>query len=284
MTATGPIMNRAARPIPGLWCQNFLDNGALTLKLPEDGAIRSTTWIRAIVLHTTQGKWPQRVLPGLGPMVDDAVKVNRYWANNHKPGGAQFVMDRDAQGASMCDCWKIAAYHAGKVNQVTEGIEIFQETDGDLYAGQLEATVKLVDYLTWMLGIQRQIQHPYVGHIDRLQAGGTNAVGVYGHRDCSDNRGRGDPGDHIYDYLIAAGYEEVNYKTETDLALWKPRQTELNKKGASLKVDGVAGPATTAAVKKYYPTDKPRGLWVTRPIDAYLADLYTNNFDATKAA
>ena len=277
VTYTGVVLNGKPRLIPGLPVQNFIDNGALVLKLPEDGAARTTAWIRVIVLHTTQGKWPQLLKPGYGPHVDDAAKVNRYWTNNHKPGGAQFVTDRDGDAGSMCDAFKVAAYHAGKVNQVSEGIEIFQETDGDLYEGQLINTVKLVDALTWFLGIQRQVQEKYVGDIPRLVQGGTNAVGVYGHRDCSDNRGRGDPGDHIYHKLLEAGYEPVNYQTETDIALWLPRQQELNKLGAKLKLDGVAGPATTAAVKKYYP-DKPRGLWVTRPIDDLMAATYGNDF------
>ena len=296
MSATGPVINAKPRPIPGLPVQNYLDNAALTLLLPEDGRLRTTSWIRALCFHTTKGLWPQAVLPGYGPHVDDAAKVNRYWTNNRKAGGAQFVMDRDGTGASMCDCLKVAAYHASQVNDVTQGIEIYQEADHDLYAGELDASVALADALTWFFQIQRQVQDHYVGPIQRLDKThkGLDVVGVYGHRDVTSNRGRGDPGDHIYDYLIeanaesgaeavtSAGYEPVDYASSTDLALWKPRQAAMNAKGASLKVDGVAGPRTVAAIQKYYP-DKPRGLWIVRPIDGLLAATYGNDWSPAAA-
>lgn len=296
MTTTGPVINRKPRPIPGLAVQSYLDNGALLLKLPEDGASRATTWIRAVCFHTTKGLWPQVVVPGYGPHVDDAAKVNRYWTNNQKAGGAQFVVDRDGDAGSMCDCFSVAAYHASQVNQVTQGIEIFQESDKDVYEGELNAAVKLCDALTWFYGIQRQIQDVYYQRkpVPRLLApkDGLDVVGVYGHRDVTTNRGQGDPGDHIYDYCMRPmlvpdgnggeipypGYEPVNFALDTDIALWKPRQTALNKLGAGLKVDGIPGPRTTAAIKQYYP-DKPRGLWIVRPIDALLAAEYGNDFN-----
>lgn len=279
MSYTGPIVNARPRPIPGLAVQNYLDNGALTLLLPEDGAVRRTTWIRALCMHTTKGIWPQAIVPGFGPHVDDAAKVNRYWSNSRKRAGAQFVTDRDGDAGSLCDCFRVAAYHASQVNQVTEGVEIYQESDGDVYAGQLEATVKLCDALTWFLRIQRQVQSAYVGPIPRLDElqKGLDVVGVYGHRDVTSARGRGDPGDHIYTALLAAGYEAVDYDTSTDLAMWKPRQAALNAEGAGLRVDGIAGPRTTAAVAKYEPS-RPRGLWVVRPIDDLMADTYGENW------
>lgn len=308
MTATGLICNKRPLIIPGLPIQNFVDLAALMLKLPEDGGPRNTSWIRAFVGHTTKGIWPQPLKPGYGPPVNDAVKVNRYWANNNEAGGAQLIADRDGDMASMCDCFKTAAYHAGKVNQYTEGLEIFQELvmdgerrTGPLYEGQLDNVVKLVDAVTWIFQIQRQIQSHYVGAIARLVAGGANAVGVYGHRDCSSNRGRGDPGDHFYTWLMRpvdvkadpeigrpashfAGYEPVNYEANTDLDLWKIRQAKMNKDfKAGLTVDGVAGPKTVAAIQKNYP-DKPRGLWITRPIDDTLAATYGNDFNPAKAA
>jgi len=275
MSATGPVINRIPRPIPGLTVQSYLDNGGLTLKLPEDGTSRRTSWVRAVVMHTTKGLWPQTVQGGYGPHVNDAEKVNRYWSNNQKAGGSQFVVDRDGQVGSMCDAYKIAAYHASQVNQVSEGIEVFQESDHDLYSGELDAMVKLIDALCWFFQIQRQVQDRYVGPIARLNKlhDGLDVVGVYGHRDVTSNRGRGDPGDHCYNYCLAAEYEPVNYAASTDLELWKQRQIEMNAKGAKLKVDGIAGPRTTAAVATYYP-DRPRGLWIPRPIDEMLAADY----------
>lgn len=309
MAATGLFINNRPLLIPGLPIQNFRDLVALTLKLPEDGTSRITKWVRAIVGHTTKGIWPQPLIPGFGPVAADAAKVNRYWTNNNKAGGAQLVIDRDGDVASMCDCAKIAAYHAGAVNQNTLGEEMFQEEvwssgvkTGPLYEGELDITLKMNDVWTWIFRIQRQIQEKYVKAIPRLVDGGANAVGVYGHRDCSSNRGRGDPGDHFYTWHLRPidvpadpdigrpaahfdGYEPVNYEANTDLALWIPRQKAMNKPpyNSGLKVDGVAGPATTAAVAKCYP-DKPRGLWVVRPIDDILAAQLGNDFDPWKLA
>lgn len=307
MTATGIIINGKPFVVPGRAIRNCVDLVALMLKLPEDGGPRRTTWIRAGVGHTTKGIKDQPLLDGRGPPADDAAKVNRYWSNNNAAGGAQFVVDRDTDIASMCDAFRTAAYHAGAVNQVTWGIEMFQEQvyvdgtrTGPLYVEEVEATVVLDDVLTWAFQVQRQIQHPYVGRIPRLAEGGEDAVGIYGHRDCCGlknrhpTRGRGDPGDHFYAFhmkpiIVAAdpdigrpaasfaGYEPVNYAERTDIALWKPRQKELNRLGAKLKVDGVPGPKTVAAIQKYMP-DKPRGLWIKRPIDDLLADVYGNDW------
>lgn len=285
MSSTGIVINARPRPVPGLVVQNYYDNGLLTLLLPEDGRARATTWVRALCLHTTKGIWPQTIVPGYGPHVDDAAKVNRYWSNSRKHAGAQFVVDRDGDAASLCDCFKVAAYHAGQVNEVTQGIEMYQEADGDLYAGELDSTVKLCDALTWLFQIQRQVQRHYVGPIARLEEpkDGKTVVGCYGHRDVTSNRGRGDPGDHIYSALLAAGYEAVEYENETDLAMWKPRQVGLNASGARLLVDGIAGPRTTAAVQKYL-ADKPRGLWVVRPADELFAGTYGNDWTPTSSA
>jgi hypothetical protein len=84
-------------------------------------------------------------------------------------------------------------------------------------------------------------------------------VGIYGHRDVSNNRGEGDPGDLIFAALEVAGYERFNYDVGEDLDVWAERQQSLG-----LLPDGIAGPYTVQALaaRSYH-----HGLWVTRPGD-----------------
>jgi len=93
--------------------------------------------------------------------------------------------------------------------------------------------------------------------IPRLVAGGRDAVGIYGHRDQSDQRGRGDPGDRIYELLVAEGAEPLDYATGEDLARGRARQQALNAEAARrgetwppLVVDGLVGPASLTAARR----------------------------------
>ena len=84
-------------------------------------------------------------------------------------------------------------------------------------------------------------------------------VGVYGHRDCSNNRGRGDPGDAIFEMLMDAGYESFNFEENEDKETWEDRQKKLG-----LLPDGVPGPRTARAlIEEGY----SNGLWISRPGD-----------------
>ena len=84
-------------------------------------------------------------------------------------------------------------------------------------------------------------------------------VGIYGHRDCSNNRGAGDPGDAIMALLCEHGYESFDFSTNEDRETWMKRQEEID-----LLPDGIPGPKTamTLAQKGY-----PNGLWISRPGD-----------------
>jgi hypothetical protein len=81
---------------------------------------------------------------------------------------------------------------------------------------------------------------------------------VFGHRDNTDRRGHGDPGDEIFERLAAAGAERFDHDAEEDLAAWKSRQNTLVAAGANLEVDGVPGPATCEALKC---PQRPDGIW-----------------------
>jgi len=258
---------------PGLTCVSWRDDARIPrLSTGADGRPRSTRWVRGIVLHTTKGipggrdRRAQKILPGRGPDRGSDVKVARFWSTEPKQSGAHLVVDHDGSIVCTADLALECAFHAGPVNDVTVGIEIYQGGEAEMYAEQLDTVVRLVDWLTARFGIQRQIPDAYRGGpITRLAAGGRNVVGVYGHRDVTENRGAGDPGDAIFGLLAAAGYETRDLEVSGDRAVWKDRQRMLvEETGAALDIDGIPGPATCRAIEQI---GRSRGMWIPRPGD-----------------
>jgi len=217
-------------------------------------------WVRGIVLHTTHGKYPQTIHPGVGN-AGGALANIKYWNRVPAYASSHLLVDADGRVIQTSDLITEQTWHATSVNAVTVGIEIVQGSDGSLFQGQIDTVVHLCDWLTARLGIQRQIPMAYAGKpIDRLVHGGLDVVGVVGHRDQTTNRGRGDPGDLVMDALVAASYERFDMQLGMDLAAWKDRQKFLGFPLASR--DGVAGPRVVNALKAKGFVD---GIWVRRP-------------------
>jgi hypothetical protein len=144
------------------------------------------------------------------------------------------------------------------VNRDSVGIELFQGSGAELYEGQLEAARVLIDALTVQFGIQRQIPDRYRGALARFDA--RDAVGVIGHRDVSQNRGAGDPGDAIFDVLAQNAYERFDFAAKVDQVAWRERQRTLG-----LAADGIPGPKTCAALRA---RGYAGGLWACPPVAA----------------
>lgn len=249
--------------LPGLKIINYKDEPKLSLKMGEDMRLRNTRWVRAIVAHTTKGTWPQEVKPGLGPDTRLEERIARLWSTDHRHAGAHLSIDWDGTIGCHCDLILHAAYHAGVVNEVTVGFELYQgpKPDNAVYEGQLEVAVQLTDALTRILRIQRQtVGLTDVKVIPRMAAGGKDVVGVYGHRHVTTDRGRGDPGDWYFAKLSDAGYERFDYRNRTDRAVWKQRQAEVLGLD-ELDCDGIPGPMTCDALAFKGYED---GLWVSR--------------------
>lgn len=251
--------------VPDLKVVSWLDNPKLKLD-SRDYRMRPKTWVRGIILHTTRGipggkdRRPQDVRPGLGPDTGRDERIPQMWAYDNRRAGAQLIVDHDASIVCAADLQNHAAFHAGNVNSVTIGIEIYQGSKAQLYEGQLEAVVKLVDFLTRIFSIQRQLHWPYRRQaLKRGLRRALDMVGVFGHRDVSNNRGEGDPGNPIMEMLRDAGYESFNFAMNEDKEIWEDRQIALK-----LLPDGVPGPKTAATLVK---EGKPHGLWVQRPGD-----------------
>jgi hypothetical protein len=263
---TGVIVSGQREQVPGLSVENWLDNPVLRLRRHEDFRSRKTSWIRQVIIHTTKGipggndQREQVIRPGLGPSQDAGQRCARWWTKSAESAGAHLIVDHDGEVFCCVDLEIEAAQHARHANDTSIGIEIYQGRDAEMYEGQLEATVRLVDYLTRRFGIQRQVPNRYVGPVARLMDDVSDVVGVLGHRDLANNRGRGDPGSKIFYLLYGCGYEDMNYEVREDLEIWRRRQRDLG----LAKADGVPGPQTAAALRAL---GRPHGLWVRRPDD-----------------
>jgi hypothetical protein len=267
----GFVIAGKSEELPGIDCESWMDNRALRLS-PEDRRPRRVPWVHSIVLHTTKGipggknMTPQRILPGFGPNTNAGVRLADIWEGDSRHAGAHLVVDFDGRVSQCADLVTEAAYHAGQANEWSIGIEIAQRADGALFAGQLERVVLLVDVLTIRLGIQRQIVRRRYRNAasPRMMKDPGGWVGICGHRDVSNNRGAGDPGDMIYTLFGAADYEgfDPDLGRGEDVEVWSARQRQLG-----LNPDGVPGPQTRQAIRMAG-MGRGHGLWVVRPVDS----------------
>jgi hypothetical protein len=252
---------------PGLETISWLDDS----KVPKTTDVNPRkSWIRAIVLHTVHGK-VGKLLPGLSKPSTRAESFAKYQANTSRDVSWDYTIDTDGTIVVSNDPVKHYTWHATSVNPFTIGIELVQEDNGDLYAGQMDVAVCFLDLLTRELAdrghpIQRQIpltmdSEPVKGVIKRLADANSakSVVGIYGHRNQTTNRGVGDPGDFIFRALHDAGYKGFNLEAQEDLIFWKSIQERLG-----LPADGVPGPATQRALLN---ANHKHGLWVSRPGD-----------------
>ena len=269
----GFIIDGRNEVVDGLPCVSWQDDDRIPrLSRGGDARPRSTRWLRGIVLHTTRGipggrdRRAQKIVPGLGADRGNDIRVAQFWSTDPKQSGAHLIVDRDGSIVCTADLALECAFHAGPVNDVSIGIEIYQGSDAEMFADQLAAVVRLVDWLTRRFGIQRQMPHRYAGGpVTRLAAGGRNVVGVYGHRDVTANRGSGDPGDAIFALLDAASYERLDLEAGEDRQVWRQRQRMLMAEtGTTVDLDGIPGPGTRRAIAA---TGRAAGMWVARPGD-----------------
>lgn len=275
----GLIIGGKEVQVPGVSIRNFKDEPQLALRVgrsdgANDGGTR-TQPVTLVVLHTTKGipggsdKREQVIKPGFGPDTKAEDRTVTYWSTDPTPSGAHLVFDHDGSVACLADLLNTCTFHAGQyeVNLRSVGIEIYQGSNAEMYEGQLDVVRKVVDAITSFFGIQRQIPDYYRNNtpVPRLKTlGGRDLVGVVGHRDVSDQRGKGDPGDAIMEVLAKSGYERFDFFTEKDKAAWMSRQANLaSRLKRPLSIDGIPGPQTVTALKDLGYQD---GLWATPPI------------------
>lgn len=278
----GIVIEGKQYPIAGLNIRNFIDDKRFVLRMGNDGRARYKTaagrwhWVRGLFIHITGGPVEKEyldhqdkyVLPGEGPPSEGDLRILNSWTLSDKSGGANLILDFDRSIICTCDLLTDAAYAQTSCNENFDSLEMLRGShDGIMYEGELDEAVKVCDVLSRLMGWQRQFHAPYRAYkpVPRLEAGGDDCVGFFGHRDQTAGRGPLDPGDPIYEKLAAAGYEPFDYSKDEDLDVWKERQVTLQKMGCYKgAIDGIAGPGTVAALTA---AGYPHGMWITRPGD-----------------
>jgi hypothetical protein len=230
--------------VPGIASIGYHEAPELKLIPGEDMRERHTRWIRSVCWHNTKNI-PTVVKPGMGPDTQLEKRITQWWAKDAKHAGAHLCVDWDTMVGCMADLLRDATYHASSLNEVSIGGELYEDNKGTVYAAQLETAVKLTIWMCQRFGIQMQIPYPPTYHkvISRVEQGGEDCVGVFGH--CHQYSGKpNDPGTHIFVELEAAGFKVLDFQRDEDLTVWKEIQTKLG-----LKADGIPGPKTRDALQ-----------------------------------
>lgn len=258
----GVVVDGVIVPIPGVNAipPTFAGGPTYAQLSPGDYMQRPTSWVRQFIIHTTKGLAVQRVVPGAGPG-NRAKVVADFWRDDPTHSAAQIVADTNGDIVSLCDVLRVASYHAEGSNPFSIGIEIYQESNGDVYEASIKATVATVRALADRLLIPFQHHSaPYANRPltrmettnpsrVRVQWGGPTCVGIFGHRDNTRARGWGDPGDAVFVELAVAGSEPLDYHRDEDLAAGSRRQHALVARGARISIDGVVGPESMRAAR-----------------------------------
>lgn len=264
LTGMSIILNEQKFEVPDVKTLSWKDPEATGLGIKEvtDKSTRKT-WLRGIVCHTVHGKLGN-LLPGVGPKTSDAIKYAKYQVNTDRDVSWDMTCDLNGDWVVQNDPLKFYTWQAGNVNGYTLGFEMVQHENGDLYEDQIAKVVRMIDFLTAKLGIQRQIpwdvknNRPLRKTVARIAAGGSDVVGIYCHYHQTNNRGYGDPGPWLQQALKDAGYETYAFDGD-DKEVWKQRQTALG-----ITADGIPGPGTVRALAA---SGKKHGMYVSRPID-----------------
>lgn len=258
-------------PIPGGVVETFADGSRCAPPVTDYG-IRHEH-VQGIVVHTEHGEPRDPPLLTTPAQTSHACELDRYQTTTDREVSWDIFNSAFGVIYQQNDPVRQYTWQAGGVNPRTLGIENEQGPGGGIRPVQLESFVRLIDTLTRSLPVPIQRQIPAVrdarGRLvpDRrviarfTGAGGSGANfwGIYGHRNITDQRGPGDPGDLFFQALLNAGYEGFDLAAGEDLRVWRERQRVLG-----VPQTGIPDAPTVAALKR---RGFPRGLFVHRPGD-----------------
>lgn len=209
--------------------------------------------IEFIVLHSTGDAAVQTVTPGSKTPTNPMAWCD---ADTRESDARTASWDATIRSDGVLlwnnDPVKYEDYHATVMNPRSMGIELAQSPQ--IYQVQVDTAVKVLDFLTAYLGIQRQVPSDRRVTTRLSVDGGADYNGVVGHRNGDSNRS--DPGDGVFNALRAAGYESFDLVAGQDKSVWMGRQAVLG-----VPQTGFADTATRAALMA---RGYPDGIWVKR--------------------
>lgn len=235
-------------------------------KKADGSMVGVTMW----VWHKTIADYPERLLPGRGP-AGGARATADYWRRTNtdgtqeRYGGAHLISGDDGELACLADLRRVEAYHVGTIanawsvgHETREKITAVGSTRlNDFWEAAANTTIESTYVGCPALGIQLQMHGgAYTGHPMRRmldaqgrERGGGDAVGIFTHRDFTEQRGKWDPGEIMRDMMIKRGVEVFDFESREDIDVWKERQRALVRLGHQLEVTGVPTAATVEALK-----------------------------------
>lgn len=210
-----------------------------------------------IILHKTIADDPERVISGAGP-AGGAEKTALFFLHSdgkvmtYRNAGAHIVIGEDGIAWNLADLVTAEVFHATVSNLYSIGIESREVVGGGVYQATLESMVAIVIAICRATGIQFQVPRlPYKGHpMRRMIGGGPDMIGVFGHRDNTEDRGRWDPGDVVFALLRQRGALPFDFDAGEDLVFWKGVQKDLAMRGLYHgPIDGIPGHGTTEGLR-----------------------------------
>lgn len=212
------VFNGKGQRIPGVEGQTYLERPGLRLARADYRPRGDHEVVRALMAHTSLGKMPQ-LAPGTGPRVARDERMIRMWRDDDRHAGAHLVIDFDGSTVCAADLLLDAAYHAGKANGWTIGLEIAQLRDGRIFEAQLRTFQAIAELVAELF----ELPHSYPGdarsswrdrgwpRLEQLSQRGKESewaptkYGVIGHVHYG-FRGPGDPGPWPFVALGAMGW------------------------------------------------------------------------------
>lgn len=255
--------------VPGAVVWTFLDHPACAPPVTDRSGRRQA--VQSIVLHTVTGQ-PREIPVATWPLPPSrACMYARYQTATDREVSWDFLVSTAGVILQQNDPLLSYTWQAGGINPRSLGIELEQGPGGALAPEQLTAAVRLCDALTLALGIQRQLPAVRGPRGERVpdrrvlsrfrpeEGSGARWWGILGHRNVTEERGPGDPGDPVMLALLRAGYEGFDLARGEDLSVWAARQRVLR-----IPETGLPGPGTVAGLRRW---GVRSGILVWRPGD-----------------
>jgi len=183
-----------------------------------------------VCAHTTNGLVGP-FTDGCAPESQSAYQFAAYQARTNRNVSWDFTVGTDGLIAWQNDPVSFYTWHATSINPRSIGFEMVQPQNNEIRECQIVAATRLTLFLCAALSIQVQTPvlagRPDARVIPRIAAGGADVVGIVGHRNVTEERGRGDPGDPFFDAVLAQKAAGFDYRSGEDLAFWRAKQAQL---------------------------------------------------------